>query len=89
MSAAVTAIKRETDAVVGVNVLRNDALAGLGVAAATGAQFVRVNVLTGVMYTDQGPIVGKAAEVARKRANSWSSRALEVLCMVAYQQSSQ
>lgn len=52
---------------VGVNVLRNDALAAVGVAAATGARFIRVNVLTGLMYTDQGPIVGKAAEVQRKR----------------------
>ena len=31
-------------------------------AAAGGARFIRVNVLTGVMYTDQGPIIGKAAE---------------------------
>ena len=53
---------------VGVNVLRNDALAALGIAAATGARFIRVNVLTGLMYTDQGPITGKAAEVARARS---------------------
>lgn len=52
---------------IGVNVLRNDALAALGVAAATDAAFIRVNVLTGIMYTDQGPIVGRAAEVIRKR----------------------
>lgn len=52
----------------GVNVLRNDAIAALGVAAATGARFIRVNVLTGLMYTDQGPIVGRAAEVQRDRA---------------------
>lgn len=53
----------------GVNVLRNDAMAALGIAAATGARFIRVNVLTGVMYTDQGPIVGRAAEVQRLRRN--------------------
>jgi hypothetical protein len=52
---------------VGVNVLRNDALAAVGVAAATGARFIRVNVLTGLMYTDQGPIIGRAAEVQRKK----------------------
>jgi uncharacterized protein len=52
---------------VGVNVLRNDALAALGIAAATAARFIRVNVLTGLMYTDQGPIVGRAAEVQRAR----------------------
>lgn len=53
---------------VGVNVLRNDAIAALGIAAATGASFIRVNVLTGTMYTDQGPIIGRAAEVQRARA---------------------
>lgn len=52
---------------VGVNVLRNDGLAALGIAAATGASFIRVNVLTGMMITDQGPIVGRAAEIQRSR----------------------
>jgi hypothetical protein len=52
---------------VGVNVLRNDALSALGIAAVTGARFIRVNVLTGLMNTDQGPIVGRAAELLRKR----------------------
>jgi uncharacterized protein len=51
----------------GVNVLRNDGLGALAIAAATGASFVRVNVLSGMMYTDQGPIVGRAAEIARSR----------------------
>lgn len=51
----------------GVNVLRNDGLGALAVAAATEASFVRVNVLSGMMYTDQGPIVGRAAEIARSR----------------------
>ena len=69
LSLAASAIIQDTGLPVGVNVLRNDALSALGVAAATGARFVRVNVLTGLMYTDQGPIVGRAAEVARKRAS--------------------
>jgi membrane complex biogenesis BtpA family protein len=51
----------------GVNVLRNDGLGALAVAAATGAQFIRINVLSGTMYTDQGPIVGAAALIARAR----------------------
>ncbi|MBT8198205.1 MAG: BtpA/SgcQ family protein [Acidimicrobiia bacterium] len=51
----------------GVNVLRNDALGALAVAAATDAAFVRVNVLSGEMATDQGTIRGRAAEVARMR----------------------
>jgi uncharacterized protein len=52
---------------VGVNVLRNDARTALAVAAVTGARFIRVNVLTGLMYTDQGPLVGRAAELQRTR----------------------
>jgi uncharacterized protein len=51
----------------GVNVLRNDGLGAVAVAAATGASFIRVNVLSGMMYTDQGPIIGRAAEIARSR----------------------
>ena len=67
LTAVVDAVTRATDLPVGVNVLRNDALGALAVAAATGASFIRVNVLSGTMYTDQGPIVGRAAEVARMR----------------------
>ncbi len=52
---------------VGVNILRNDALAALAVAAVTGARFIRVNVLTGLMYADQGPLIGRAAELQRAR----------------------
>lgn len=52
---------------VGVNVLRNDARAALGLCAATGAAFVRVNVHTGAMVTDQGLIQGRAAETLRER----------------------
>lgn len=68
MSRVVHEVLEETGLTVGVNVLRNDANAALAVAAATGARFVRVNVLTGVMYTDQGAITGKAAVVLRNRA---------------------
>jgi len=56
------------DRAVGVNVLRNDARAALGLCAASGAAFVRVNVHTGVMVTDQGLIEGRAAETLRERA---------------------
>lgn len=69
----IAAMTRVVDAVsdtgvpIGVNVLRNDALAALGIAAATGARFIRVNILTGVMYTDQGAITGNAAELQRHK----------------------
>lgn len=52
----------------GVNVLRNDARAAMAIAAATGAQFIRVNVHAGVMATDQGIIEGNAAETLRLRS---------------------
>lgn len=70
IAAMAVAVRQVIDAgaPVGVNVLRNDAISALGIAAATGASFVRVNVLTGTMYTDQGPITGRAAEVQRARA---------------------
>ncbi|MFA1610821.1 BtpA/SgcQ family protein [Halobellus rubicundus] len=51
----------------GVNVLRNDARSALGVAAATGGAFVRVNVHTGARLTDQGLIEGTAHETLRLR----------------------
>lgn len=52
---------------VGVNVLRNDGLAALSIAAVTGADFIRVNVLTGAMVTDQGLVQGRAHELLRLR----------------------
>lgn len=52
----------------GVNVLRNDAASAIAVAAATGAAFIRINVHTGAMLTDQGIIEGCAAQTLRKRA---------------------
>lgn len=53
----------------GLNVLRNDALTAASIAAAVGAGFIRVNVLTAAMLTDQGIITGRAAELARLRAS--------------------
>jgi membrane complex biogenesis BtpA family protein len=67
MTVSLQGVMSATDLPVGVNVLRNDAMSALGIAAVTGARFIRVNVLTGVMNTDQGPIVGRAAELLRKR----------------------
>lgn len=53
---------------IGVNVLRNDARSALGLAAATGARFVRINVHIGAAVTDQGLIQGCAAQTLRERA---------------------
>lgn len=67
MSRVVSALADAVDVPIGINVLRNDGLAALGLAAAHGAAFIRVNVLSGLMYTDQGPIVGRADELLRER----------------------
>lgn len=52
---------------VGLNVLRNDAHSSLAIATVCQCPFIRVNVLTGVMATDQGIIEGRAHELMRYR----------------------
>jgi membrane complex biogenesis BtpA family protein len=52
---------------IGINVLRNDAQSALAIATCVKAQFIRVNVLTGVMATDQGLIEGQAHQLLRYR----------------------
>ncbi|HUP46214.1 MAG TPA: BtpA/SgcQ family protein [Thermoanaerobaculia bacterium] len=67
MTRVVGEITRAVKKPFGVNVLRNDAHAALAIAAATGAAFIRINVHTGAMLTDQGVIEGAAAETLRLR----------------------
>jgi len=67
MTALVRDLRRESDLPIGVNVLRNDAEAAVSIAAASGADFVRVNVHAGARLTDQGVVEGKAAETVRLR----------------------
>lgn len=52
---------------IGINVLRNDAQSALAIASCVQAQFIRVNVWTGIMATDQGLIEGRAHELMRYR----------------------
>jgi membrane complex biogenesis BtpA family protein len=52
----------------GVNVLRNDGQTALAVAHATGAGFIRVNVLCGARVADQGVLQGIAHDLLRERA---------------------
>ena len=63
MTVIVNGIVRAAKVPVGVNVLRNDGVAAISIAAATGAAFVRVNVFCGVAFTDQGMIEGNAREL--------------------------
>jgi membrane complex biogenesis BtpA family protein len=64
-----SAIRAAIDLPIGFNVLRNDARAALGLAAVCQASFIRVNVHTGAMLTDQGIIQGNACETLRVRAH--------------------
>ncbi len=77
---AVATVRAAVSQPLGVNVLRNDGLAALSIAATCGAQFIRVNVLSGAMYTDQGLVSGRAAEIARARA-AWAPE-IEILADV-------
>ena len=54
---------------IGFNVLRNDPKASLALCAACDGKFIRVNVHTGAMLTDQGIIEGNAYETLRCREN--------------------
>ncbi len=66
--AVIAAAVRESVSIpVGINVLRNDGASALAIAAVTGCDLIRVNVLTGVSATDQGIIEGDAAKLIRER----------------------
>lgn len=67
MTRAAGVIADAVDLPLGVNVLRNDAEAAVSVAAAVGADYVRVNVHAGARVTDQGLVEGRAHETMRLR----------------------
>lgn len=60
-------VRRTIGVPVGINCLRNDGHAALGAAAVAGAHWVRINVFTGAMVTDQGLIEGEAARLCAYR----------------------
>lgn len=63
MTNVIKRVRAISDLPIGVNVLRNDGFAALAIATACDAQFIRVNILTGAMLTDQGIIEGEAHEL--------------------------
>jgi len=82
MTRAVAEVRQEVGRLpVGVNVLRNDAVAAMAVAVATGASFIRVNVYVGATVTDQGVIQGaaRAALMARRRLGAQVKVAADVM----------
>ncbi|MER3588343.1 MAG: phosphorybosylanthranilate isomerase [Mastigocladus sp. ERB_26_1] len=67
MTVVVQRIQNMVTLPIGINVLRNDAKSAMAIASCVKAQFIRVNVLTGVMATDQGLIEGEAHQLLRYR----------------------
>lgn len=67
LACAAAAVRDAATLPLGINALRNDARAALGVAAAVGASFIRVNVHAGACATDQGLVEGQAAATLRVR----------------------
>src|SRR5205807_454266 len=67
MAAAGRAIHATVKLPIGFNVLRNNARAALALCAACDGTFIRVNVHTGAMLTDQGLIEGNAYDTLRYR----------------------
>ncbi len=68
MALCIGAVRSACALPLGVNVLRNDARSALGLCLATGASFLRVNVLAGAAVTDQGLVEGDAYDLLRARA---------------------
>jgi membrane complex biogenesis BtpA family protein len=67
MTVVVQRIQNLVTLPVGLNVLRNDGKSAMAIASCVRAQFIRVNILTGVMATDQGLIEGEAHQLLRYR----------------------
>jgi hypothetical protein len=76
MTAVIMEIKRETNLGIGVNVLRNDAIAALAVAKATDADFIRVNQLFFPSIMPEGYVSGDPGKIMRYR------RAIDCKAMV-------
>ncbi len=66
-------IKDSINIDIGINVLRNDGESALSIADSIKATFVRINILSGTMYTDQGIIQGEANKLM-KLNNSLSNK---------------
>jgi membrane complex biogenesis BtpA family protein len=79
---AVSRIMSLCDLPIGINCLRNDGLSALAIAAVTGAQFIRVNVFTGAMLTDQGIIEGKAHDLLLYRRSLQAERSIKIFADV-------
>src|SRR5262249_58455298 len=67
MTAVATEIRGAVSLPLGINALRSDAISALAIATVVGARFIRVNVHTGAVVTDQGILASGAHETLRYR----------------------
>jgi membrane complex biogenesis BtpA family protein len=67
MTVLAQAVRAASRLPIGINVLRNDALAAVAIATTCAAALVRINVHCGVYATDQGIIEGRADDTLRYR----------------------
>ncbi|MCP5047003.1 MAG: BtpA/SgcQ family protein [bacterium] len=84
MTRIISAIHGRTKLPLGVNVLRNDGIGALSIAEVCECRFIRINILSGAMVTDQRIIEGQAAEVARLRRRLDSGVLIFADCMVKH-----
>jgi membrane complex biogenesis BtpA family protein len=81
MARLVTIIRQITDLPLGVNVLRNDMMSAMAIATTCDCQFIRANILSWAMLTDQGVVEGKAAELLRYRRQLLSNVLIFTDCL--------
>lgn len=84
MTRVIGLLRRETALPLGVNVLRNDGMSALAIAAACECQFVRVNQVAWAMLTDQGILEGRAAELTRYRRALGAETLIFADCLVKH-----
>lgn len=82
MALACKRVMSVCDLPIGINVLRNDGLTAMAIAATAGAKFIRVNVFTGAMLTDQGIIEGQAHELLNYRRQLACENKVKILADV-------
>ncbi len=76
MAVLANEVIRATSMPIGINVLRNDAESAIAIAAATQADFIRVNVHMNAVVSDQGIIEANAHRSLRLRTSLGSSAAV-------------
>lgn len=82
LTLAVQRVRAVTKLPIGVNVLRNDALSALAIATVCGAEYIRVNVLSGAMVTDQGIIESDARNILLYRKQLLQDKNIKIFADV-------